>query len=295
MWTPGSGGGGGAGGSGDVAGPASSTDNALARFDLTTGKLLQDGVVTESDAGVVSGATQLNVDNLRLDGNVVSTTNANGNLTVTPNGTGVVISSAQVQVPTGTADIPGLGFSSDPNSGLLSLGNGVIGITFDGSRTWELRGTRLVLQRNDGFFVLGSDEDVGIGRAAAAVTKICAGITGLGGLRQGQEVLARTTDLTLTTVESGILYTNTGAGGQVIFTLPAATLTNNVGAMYGFCVRAAQNIRIQATGTDVINLPAAASAGGGRIDSNTVRSVVWLFVSAAGFWDSQSSGTWTAT
>jgi hypothetical protein len=38
-------------GVGDVSGPASSTDNALARFDGTTGKLLQNSGATLSDAG----------------------------------------------------------------------------------------------------------------------------------------------------------------------------------------------------------------------------------------------------
>lgn len=38
-------------GTGDVLGPASSTDNALARFDLTTGKIIQNGVITEDDSG----------------------------------------------------------------------------------------------------------------------------------------------------------------------------------------------------------------------------------------------------
>lgn len=42
-------------GSGDVVGPASSTDEAIARFDLTTGKLLQNtSTVTLSDAGAFS-------------------------------------------------------------------------------------------------------------------------------------------------------------------------------------------------------------------------------------------------
>jgi hypothetical protein len=40
---------GGGGGSGDVAGPASATDNALVRFDATTGKLVQNGGVTLDD------------------------------------------------------------------------------------------------------------------------------------------------------------------------------------------------------------------------------------------------------
>jgi hypothetical protein len=43
-------------GVGDVVGPASSTDNAIARFDLATGKLLQNSGVTISDTNVVSGA-----------------------------------------------------------------------------------------------------------------------------------------------------------------------------------------------------------------------------------------------
>lgn len=38
---------------GDVVGPASSTDNAVARFDGTTGKLLQNSVTTISDTGAI--------------------------------------------------------------------------------------------------------------------------------------------------------------------------------------------------------------------------------------------------
>jgi hypothetical protein len=44
---------------GDVVGPAFSTDNAIARFDTTTGKLLQNSVVTVGDTGVVTGVTEL--------------------------------------------------------------------------------------------------------------------------------------------------------------------------------------------------------------------------------------------
>ena len=46
-----------AGASGDVVGPASSTDNALARFDTTTGKLIQNSVGLLSDAGILTGLT----------------------------------------------------------------------------------------------------------------------------------------------------------------------------------------------------------------------------------------------
>jgi hypothetical protein len=42
---------------GDVVGPASATDNAIVRFDTTTGKLIQNSVVTMDDTGVIAGAT----------------------------------------------------------------------------------------------------------------------------------------------------------------------------------------------------------------------------------------------
>ena len=44
---------------GDVIGPASATDNAIARFDTTTGKLIQNSVVTIGDTGAATGFTTL--------------------------------------------------------------------------------------------------------------------------------------------------------------------------------------------------------------------------------------------
>lgn len=43
-------------GGGDVSGPASSTDNAIVRFDLTSGKSIQNSVATLSDTGVLTTA-----------------------------------------------------------------------------------------------------------------------------------------------------------------------------------------------------------------------------------------------
>jgi hypothetical protein len=66
-------------GSGDVVGPASSTDLAVARFDGMTGKLLQDGPVTIADTtGLISGSRFANAG-LRLED-----TNASHLLTSSP-------------------------------------------------------------------------------------------------------------------------------------------------------------------------------------------------------------------
>lgn len=60
-------------GTGDVAGPASSTDNALVRFDGTTGKLIQNGVITEDDIGNLSISAA--VSGTSLSATVANTSN----------------------------------------------------------------------------------------------------------------------------------------------------------------------------------------------------------------------------
>lgn len=61
--------GGGGSGSGDVVGPSSATDNALARFDGTTGKLIQNSVGTLDDSG-----------NLNVVSGIISGTNGSGHI-----------------------------------------------------------------------------------------------------------------------------------------------------------------------------------------------------------------------
>ena len=51
---------------GDVVGPASATDNALARFDATTGKLIQNSTATLSDTGTLDTAN-LTTDYIQID------------------------------------------------------------------------------------------------------------------------------------------------------------------------------------------------------------------------------------
>lgn len=80
-------GGGGGGGSGDVVGPGSSTDNAIARFDGITGKLLQDSLVLVDDLGNITG-----VVDFTTTGNMI----VGGDLTV--NGTTTTINTTNLDV-----------------------------------------------------------------------------------------------------------------------------------------------------------------------------------------------------
>lgn len=60
----------------NVVGPASATDNAVARFDTTTGKLIQDSVITVSDTGVMAGLTGLSSSGTVLASTTLQIANA---------------------------------------------------------------------------------------------------------------------------------------------------------------------------------------------------------------------------
>jgi len=58
--------------SGDVVGPSSSTDNAIVRFDGTTGKLIQNSTVLISDGGDITGAASITLSDLTSNRMVMS-------------------------------------------------------------------------------------------------------------------------------------------------------------------------------------------------------------------------------
>ena len=85
---------------------ASTTNKGVASFD-TNNFTVASGAVTAknitlgsstlslgSTTTAVAGITQLDVDNIRVDGNTISSTDTNGNIVLDPNGTGVIDVSA---------------------------------------------------------------------------------------------------------------------------------------------------------------------------------------------------------
>ena len=75
----------GGGGSGDVVGPASATDNAIVRYNGTTGKLVQDSAVTIDDTGLINVPTG---KGLQSAGHLAFTTPTNFSITLTTSGAG---------------------------------------------------------------------------------------------------------------------------------------------------------------------------------------------------------------
>jgi trimeric autotransporter adhesin len=104
-----------------IAGEDATTTNkgiasfADANFTVTAGAVAAKNITLGSSTltlgsttSALAGLTQLDVDNIRIDGNAISSTNEDGNIVLDPNGTGVVdVSSARitgVALPTDATD-----------------------------------------------------------------------------------------------------------------------------------------------------------------------------------------------
>ena len=113
---------------GGVFGRNPTFNNVEVENDLTV-----DGTLTHNGTQDITG--QLNVDNLRLDGSTVSSTNTNGNIVLNPDGSGIVDVDANLETDSLTAtgalevrnlsnttlNITNTDFSVDPNQVYGSL------------------------------------------------------------------------------------------------------------------------------------------------------------------------------
>lgn len=94
-------------------------------------------------------------------------------------------------------------------------------------------------------------------------------------------------------VDNGKTFTNEGASGAITFALPAAT----VGQWYRFCVKAAQELRVDPNGTELMSLPSsgAKQAAGAYLTANADGENLEITCVKAGEWESTFyTGTWTA-
>jgi len=99
----------GGGAIGDVTGPGSSTDNAVVRFDGTTGKLIQNSSSTLSDANVLStGELNLTTELAVVYGGTGQTTYTDGQLLI-GNTTGNTLNKATLTAGTGISIANGSG------------------------------------------------------------------------------------------------------------------------------------------------------------------------------------------
>lgn len=325
----------GAGGTGDVVGPDAATATAIARYDNTSGKLIKDSVVTISDTGDIEGAisldlgiagitvsgegtgfTRLQVDNLRLDGNTVTSLDVNGNITLTPNGTG------QVLITDGGMSKPSLSLTSASTPAGIGKTPAGFGLIHGPSVYTDMRGNALVLRdgsHSPGFAVGGAtpsatspsvlpaaldDTTTGLGFAGTGLLSIIAGgvevsrgASGVSGNSNGLHALrvvesnaavAASPNL-LVVQECRKLLTNEGAMAENYHALPGAV----TGQDFEFYSIDSDGLRVVASAGDEIEIGGVVSAVAGFIRLQLNASVRLIAVNATRWKASASTGTIT--
>ena len=92
----------------EFSGAIDFNSQAMTEINIDSGAI--DGVTI----GTNSAVTDLRVDNIKVDGNDISSTDSNGNVTITPNGTGdVVVNSDQLIISGGEGETSTLMFRTD--------------------------------------------------------------------------------------------------------------------------------------------------------------------------------------
>ena len=146
-------------GGGDVVGSPPTTDNALVRWNGVTATSIKNSIGILTDAGALSGLTQLDVDNLRLDGNTLSSTDTNGDVVIDPDGTGdVQVTSGDVTLLEGAVIVdPGASGDSFIQFNINTTAEFRIGVDDDDGDSFKIsQGS--ALGTNDTFVVTSSGE-----------------------------------------------------------------------------------------------------------------------------------------
>lgn len=213
-------------GSGGVAEGAGTdiSDEVLIRGDSGTDDI-QGSVVTLTDAGVMGGITQLNVDNLRADGNVISSTNTNGDIALDPNGTGATeVSSGSLRFESsgpklnrGNDDVMQLYRNDETAYAMLSMKQLNLFSGTAASPMWKIK-----LSSTDNALTFTSDgvmgwtssisdpnsvtKDVGLDRVAVGVGRWSDGVSGYGWFQWAGEtyLAANATNATATMANTGL-------------------------------------------------------------------------------------------
>ena len=185
-----------------------------------TGAILLTGPITAT--GVQTTTGQLNVDNLRADGNTISATNSNGSINITPAGTGSIV-----------------------------LGGEVVGVTN------ELNATDIEVSgvlRSNTIQSDTSNADISISSQGTGVVGISSQLTLTGSFLPAIHTFVATDAVTITEhAGRTLLLGEVGGNAALTLTLPAATGT---GAVYKFIVSVTNtsNYKIQvADATDTID------------------------------------------
>ena len=212
------------------------SNTQLANSSVTIGS---DAVALGSSRTDINGLTSLDVDNITVDGNTISTTNTNGNLILDPNGTGVInVSSARITslgTPTQTTDAATKAYVDSQLQGLdvknsvrvATTANGTLSSAFANGQTVDgvtlATGDRILLKNQS----TGSQNGIYTVNASGAPTRATdfdedSEVTGgtfffvEEGTTNGDNGFVMTNDGTVTVGSTALVFTQFSGAGQVI-------------------------------------------------------------------------------
>lgn len=237
-----------------------------------------------SSAG--AGAAASDTGLTRASAGVITTTNGSS-------GQGIFITGA------GNVTTPGVSFTGNTNSGILSPGAGNFAITAGGvgrlsyaSGQWTM-GSALQLGFGSTSDPIGSVIDVGFVRLLAGVMAVQGTSTNVGKLLHGRHIFANTTTNSASEQNSEMLWTNTGDGDGSVINLPD---NPTIGVSIQVAVRVAQTITVNAQAGETIQ---DAGTSGTSTASSTVGSTIYLVAITGGsgaVWQVMfKTGTWSTT
>ncbi len=227
-------------------------------------------------------------------------TNGSGNV-VLDNGPTMtnIAANGVTKFASGSSSSPAATFSSDTHMGMYYSGfANILGFAVNslgfycldgGNNQMRVAGANAITWSSNSTDPLQS-QNAGIAHDGSSEMRVSNGSSNSGGLKFSYVVNAKTGNYSVTNPDSGKLFTNAGASGEVDFTLP----TWASGLFYIFDVEAAQTLKVIAAGTDTIRIAGSVSVGGGNITNATIGGMVTIAATASGKWVATShEGTWT--
>jgi hypothetical protein len=256
---------------GDVVGPASATDNAVARYDSTTGKLLQNSVVTVGDTGAVSGVTTL-AASTSVTTPIVQATNSGGLALKNSAGT------TQMSVGAGGGDNMSINVSTNLNGANAQIdisptGTGHVHIKPSGTGAVEIAPINAGTMNN---MVIGGTTPLAItGTTITATSFVGSGAS----LTNVVNSLTASTGISVSGSTGAVTVTNTapdqtvaltsGTGISVTGTYPSFTVTNTAPSSGGTVTSVTGTAPVVSSGgnTPAISMAAATGSVNGYLTS----------------------------
>lgn len=255
--------------SGDVDGPASSTDGAIALQSGTTGKLLKNAPSLYDSDNNLNLLAALYGDKYKLEVKPLTATLSLSNDDI---GKFLIYAGTTVlNLPTGLAQGAKFYVLNSSNSTMVLTPTG--GALLDGNNT---------LYYGDIYELMYSSptQEYIVTNSYSLYNTVIPSTAGVGA------------PLALTSNNSKSIFTNQGATALAYFNLPQAA----TGLSYTFYVQDSDGIRIVANGTDTITIGSSTSAGGGFAENLNAGTCVTLQAINSSQWAAMTyAGTWTVT